>query len=51
VERGSIPRDDVAAVLVALLDAGGDGQVLELVEGPLPIDEAVTAALRRGGRE
>jgi nucleoside-diphosphate-sugar epimerase len=50
VERGSIPRDDVAAVLVALLDAGGDGQVLELVEGPLPIDEAVTAALRRGGR-
>jgi nucleoside-diphosphate-sugar epimerase len=50
VERGSIPRDDVAAVLVALLDAGGDGQVLELVEGSLPIDEAVTAALRRGGR-
>jgi nucleoside-diphosphate-sugar epimerase len=42
VERGSIPRDDVAAVLVALLDAGTDG-VLELVEGPTPIGEAVAA--------
>jgi nucleoside-diphosphate-sugar epimerase len=42
VERGSIPRDDVAAVLVALLDAGTDG-VLELVEGPTSIGEAVAA--------
>jgi len=48
VERGGIPRDDVAAVLVTLLDAGGDGEVLELVEGPLPIDEAVTV-VRPGG--
>ncbi|NEK58116.1 NAD(P)H-binding protein [Geodermatophilus sabuli] len=43
VERGSVPRDDVAAVLVALLDAGADGAVLELVAGPTPIDEAVAA--------
>ena len=50
VERGSIPRDDVAAVLVALLDADGDGTVLELVGGTTPIDEAVAAAVRRGGR-
>ena len=46
VERGSIPRDDVAAVLVALLDAGAgaDGAVLELVSGSTRIDEAVSSA-------
>ena len=43
VERGDVPRDDVAAVLAALVDAGLDGAVLELVSGPTPIDEAVTA--------
>jgi uncharacterized protein YbjT (DUF2867 family) len=43
VERGSIPRDDVASVLVALLDAGTDGVVVELVGGPTPIGEAVAA--------
>ena len=42
VDRGSIPRDDVAAVLVALLDADADGAVLELVSGSTPIDEAVS---------
>jgi uncharacterized protein YbjT (DUF2867 family) len=42
VERGSVPRDDVAAVLAALLDAPGDGAVLELVSGPTPIREAVS---------
>jgi nucleoside-diphosphate-sugar epimerase len=41
VERGSIPRDDVAAVLLALLDAGPDGGVLELVSGSIPIGDAV----------
>jgi nucleoside-diphosphate-sugar epimerase len=41
VERGSVPRDDVAAVLVALLDQPRDGAVLELVSGPTEIDEAV----------
>ena len=42
VDRGSVPRDDVAAVLVALLDAGTDGAVWELVAGATPIDEAVS---------
>ena len=42
VGRGSVPRDDVAAVLVGLLDAGRSG-VLELVSGPTGIDEAVAA--------
>lgn len=40
---GSIPRDDVAAVLVALLDAGRQGAVVELVSGETPIDAAVSA--------
>jgi nucleoside-diphosphate-sugar epimerase len=40
-ERGPIPRDDVAAVLVALLDAPRDGAVLELVSGPTPVADAV----------
>jgi uncharacterized protein YbjT (DUF2867 family) len=45
VERGSVPRDDVAAVLLALLDRRGeDGAVLELVAGDVPIAEAVAAA-------
>jgi nucleoside-diphosphate-sugar epimerase len=43
VQRGSIPRDDVAAVLAALLDAGPDGAVVELVSGPTPIADAVAA--------
>jgi nucleoside-diphosphate-sugar epimerase len=44
VEAGSVPRDDVAAVLVCLLDADLDGAVLELVSGPTPVEEAVAAA-------
>jgi nucleoside-diphosphate-sugar epimerase len=44
VERGSVPRDDVAAVLVGLLDADHDGVVLELVSGPTPVDDAVAAS-------
>lgn len=43
VEGGSIPRDDVAAVLLALLDAGPDGAVVELVSGPTPIADAVAS--------
>ena len=43
VDRGSVPRDDVAAVLMALLDRPGGGAVLELVTGPTPVDEAVAA--------
>jgi nucleoside-diphosphate-sugar epimerase len=43
VDRGSVPRDDVAAVLVALLDAGRDGAVVELVSGNTSVEEAVAA--------
>jgi len=46
VERGSVPRDDVAAVLAELLHAGAPGAVLELVSGDTPVDQAVSAALR-----
>lgn len=48
VDRGSVPRDDVAAVLVALLDADLDGAVLELVGGSTPVADAV-ATVRRDG--
>ncbi len=44
VDRGEVSRDDVAAVLVALLDApSAVGQTLELIEGDTPIAEAVRA--------
>jgi nucleoside-diphosphate-sugar epimerase len=43
VDRGSVPRDDVAAVLLALLDSPRDGAVVELVSGSTPVDEAVAA--------
>jgi nucleoside-diphosphate-sugar epimerase len=43
VPRGTVPRDDVAAVLMALLDAPRDGVVAELVSGPTPLAEAVSA--------
>jgi uncharacterized protein YbjT (DUF2867 family) len=44
VDRGSVPRDDVAAVLVALLDTPPPaGSVLELVGGSTPVPEAVAA--------
>jgi nucleoside-diphosphate-sugar epimerase len=50
LELGDVPRDDVAAVLAALLDAGSAGVVLELVGGDTPVDEAVAAVVRPGGR-
>jgi uncharacterized protein YbjT (DUF2867 family) len=41
--RGSIPRADVAAVLVALLDAPATGGVtFELISGDTPIADAVS---------
>jgi nucleoside-diphosphate-sugar epimerase len=40
---GSVPRDDVAAVLLALLDMPRGGVALELVAGDTPVDEAVRA--------
>ena len=50
VQRGSVPRDDVAAVLVTLLDAEPRGVVLELVGGETPVDEAVAAVVSPGER-
>jgi uncharacterized protein YbjT (DUF2867 family) len=42
LERGAIPRDDVAAVLLAALDTPGSiGKTFELVSGDTPIEEAV----------
>ncbi|OLF18324.1 NAD(P)H-binding protein [Actinophytocola xanthii] len=42
VTPGSVPRDDVAAVLVALLDAPHTaGQVLELVGGDTPVEDSL----------
>ncbi|GLU49251.1 SDR family oxidoreductase [Nocardiopsis ansamitocini] len=47
VEREQVSREDVAAVLVALLDAPATiGHVLELVGGNTPIRDAVTAVGR-----
>jgi uncharacterized protein YbjT (DUF2867 family) len=41
---GSIPREDVAAVLVALLDTPGTaGQTFEVISGDTPVTEAVAA--------
>jgi uncharacterized protein YbjT (DUF2867 family) len=45
VNRGSVPRADVAAVIVALLDAPGTaGKVLELVSGNVEIAAAIRRA-------
>jgi uncharacterized protein YbjT (DUF2867 family) len=44
VERGDVSRDDVAAVLAAVLEtSAAAGSVLELVGGDVPVDEAVAA--------
>ncbi|HEX8743780.1 MAG TPA: SDR family oxidoreductase [Thermoleophilaceae bacterium] len=44
VERGAIPRDDVAAVLAACLaEPGTIGRTFGLVAGDTPVDEAVRA--------
>jgi len=45
VRRGSVSRDDVAAVLTALLDEPrAIGRTLEIVGGDVPVAEAVAAA-------
>ena len=42
IERGAIPRDDVAAVLVAVLETPSSvGKTFEVVSGETPIEEAV----------
>ena len=46
VGRGSVPRDDVAATLLALLDnPASAGHTLELVGGDTQVTEAVEAAV------
>jgi hypothetical protein len=52
VDEGSISRDDVAAVMLALLDAPQPGTVLELVSGTTPVADAMASVsgLSRGGR-
>jgi uncharacterized protein YbjT (DUF2867 family) len=43
-DRGEIPRDDVAAVLAAVLGASNTiGRTLDLISGDVPVDEAVAA--------
>jgi uncharacterized protein YbjT (DUF2867 family) len=47
VERGSIPRDDVAALVLAVLDSPASiGFTWEAVAGPTPIVDAVARASR-----
>lgn len=44
LDRGSITRRDVAAVLAELLVTGaGRGRTVDLVAGKVPVDEAVAA--------
>lgn len=46
--RGEVTRDDVAAVLVALLDEPGTvGRTLELIAGEVPVEDAVRAVAGR----
>jgi hypothetical protein len=40
-----VPREDVAAVLLALLDTPAGGMTLKLVTGDTPVDEAVRAVV------
>jgi len=43
--RGAVPRDDVAAVIAALLDEPRTaGQTLELISGAVPVADAVANA-------
>jgi uncharacterized protein YbjT (DUF2867 family) len=50
VPRGNVPREDVAAVLVALLEEPETAKlVLELVSGDVPVAAAVRAATGTGG--
>jgi uncharacterized protein YbjT (DUF2867 family) len=44
IERGNVPRDDVAAVLLAVLETPSTvGKVFELVSGETPVEDAVRA--------
>jgi nucleoside-diphosphate-sugar epimerase len=46
VGRGDIPREDVAKVLLAMLDTPATaGRTFEVISGETPIDEAIKSAL------
>jgi nucleoside-diphosphate-sugar epimerase len=46
--HGNIPREDVAAVLLQVLDTPGTGgQTFEVISGDTPIADAVAALIRR----
>ncbi|MGW1376524.1 NAD(P)H-binding protein [Streptomyces sp. NPDC002446] len=46
--RGAVPRDDVAAALLELLDEPGTvGRTLELISGEVPVADAVRAVAGR----
>lgn len=48
VPRGTVPRDDVAGVIVELLHEPRSARlVLELVSGDVPVDAAVAAVIER----
>ena len=48
VPSGSIPREDVAAVLAAILhEPASAGLTVELVQGVVPVDAAVAAVIDR----
>jgi hypothetical protein len=50
---GQVAREDVAQVMLGLLDAPRPGDVVEVVAGPTPIPEAMAAltpVVNRGGR-
>jgi uncharacterized protein YbjT (DUF2867 family) len=43
IEFGEVPRDDVAAVLAEILQRQKINDVVEVVSGPTPVEEAVAA--------
>jgi nucleoside-diphosphate-sugar epimerase len=45
LDLADVPRDDVAAVLAAILATGKSGDVVEVVGGDTPVEEAVAALL------
>lgn len=52
VPRGQIPRDDVAAVLAAVLNEPATaGLTFEVVSGDTPVDEAIASAAPRRERD
>ena len=47
IPYGSVPRDDVAAALVDLIEQGAARVIVELTAGHDPVKQAVAQALTR----